>query len=304
MQAFGRVQLLIRARREQPLAECGKVPNVSVMNDAAPPAGSEQDGIDAIRREVDGIDDALLSLISERLKLADRLAHFKAPQAGPPIRPGREIGLLRRLIATAPAPVERELVIEVWRGLISAALRRQRLIDVVVGGSRSDPTRLFDIARRHFGARARIKDVGEAAIALQKAAENPETVVAVTSWPAAPGVGAWWPALTEQRFQKLNIISGLPLGGAPGEFPEAAVFASCATEEAGGDVSILMAFDPHHRLQRALTDVGLVGKEFARAEPRVLVRVEGFVASDDPRAAAMARSGLDSVRVLGSYAQI
>ena len=94
----------------------------------------------------------------------------------------------------------------------------------------------------------------------------------------------------------LHIIAGLPVLGATSEEPGAAVFAAAGTEEAGGDVSILMAFDPHHRLQRALNDVGCVGKEFARAEPRVLVRVEGFVGIDDPRAGALTRSGLDSVR--------
>jgi cytochrome P450 len=83
------------------------------------------------------------------------------------------------------------------------------------------------------------------------------------------------------------------------------VFAAFANEEAGGnDVTLLMAFDPHHRLQRALNEQGLTGREIARAEPRVLVRVEGFMTLDDPRAAALMRSGLDSVRVLGSYARI
>jgi hypothetical protein len=57
-------------------------------------------------------------------------------------------------------------------------------------------------------------------------------------------------------------------------------------------------------LQRALNEVGFTGREIARAEPRVLVRVEGFIGLDDPRAAALARSGLDSVRVLGSYARV
>jgi hypothetical protein len=57
-------------------------------------------------------------------------------------------------------------------------------------------------------------------------------------------------------------------------------------------------------VQRALNEQGLTGKEVARAEPRVLLRVEGFLAVDDPRAAAMARFGLDSVRVLGSYARV
>lgn len=270
------------------------------MNDVIQP---ERDALDAIRREIDGLDDAMLSLAAERLKLVDKLSQMKTGQSGLPIRPGREIILLRRLIASAPAPLEREVVVELWRALIGAALRRQRIIDVVIAGGR-DPTRLFDVARRHFGARARIKDLGEPQAALQRAVENPDTVVAVTAWPAAPGVGAWWPALSEQRFQKLHIIAGLPVMGAAGDLPEAAVFAAAETEEAGGDVSILMAFDPHHRVQRALSEVGLTGKEFARAEPRVLIRVEGFVGLNDPRAAAMTRSGLDSVRVLGSYARV
>lgn len=271
------------------------------MNDQSLPTGKSP--IETIREEIDGIDKTLLALFADRLKVADKLAGLKTPEAGLPIRPGREIALLRRLVAEAPAPLERELVVEVWRALMSASLRRQRVIDVVVGGGRSDPTRLFDVARRHFGARTRIKDLGEPQAALQKAAENPDSMVAVTTWPAAPGVGAWWPALSERRFHNLHLIYGLPVIGATDE-PEAAVFAASQPEEAGGDVTMMMAFDPHHRLQRALNEVGFTGREVARAEPRVLLRVDGFVGIDDPRAAAMTRAGLDSVRVLGSYARI
>lgn len=277
------------------------------MNDTAPPQGDPQEAeLAAIRREIDGIDSTLLSLFAQRLQMGDRLATLKASKQRLPIRPGREVMLLRRLVAEAPAPLERELVVELWRALMAANLRRQRVIEVVVGGGgsgRADQLRLFDVARRHFGARTQIRDLGEPQAALQKAAENPDTTIAVTAWPAAPGVGAWWPALSESRFHHLQIIAGLPLIGTTAE-PEAAVFAACDAEEAGGDVTMLMAFDPHHRLQRALNEAGFRGKEIARAEPRVLVRIEGFVAADDPRAAAMTRSGLDRVRVLGSYARI
>jgi len=286
-----------------PLAQSMKPRNGCIMNDATPPAG-DPDPIETIRREIDGVDQTLLQLFAQRLQLADRLTALKSPQPGLPIRPGREVAMLRRLVAAAPAPMDRELVVELWRALVAATLRRQRAIDVVVGGSRSDPARLFDIARRHFGARMRIKDVGEATAALQKAAENPDTIVAVTSWPAAQGVGGWWPALTESRFRNLHLIAGLPLLGPGGETPEAAVFAASATEEAGGDVSILMASDPHHRLQRALGEVGLTGREIARAEPKVLIRIDGFVALGDTRALALEHSGLKDVRVLGSYARL
>lgn len=266
------------------------------MNDSA------EDALETIRREIDAIDDDLLRLFAQRLQRADRLAELKRTAPGAPFRPGREVALLRRLVAASPAHVDAELVVELWRTLIGAALQRQRELEVVIGGGRTDSTRLFDLARRHFGGRIRIKDVGESQTALQRVNENPERVVAVTSWPSAPGVGAWWPALSERRFSAVRLVAALPLLG-PDE-PEAAVFAALDNEQSGGDVSLLLAFDPHHRVQRALTEQNLTGREVARAEPRVLLRIEGYLAPDDPRAAALTRAGLDSVRVVGSYARV
>jgi len=275
------------------------------MDDVSSPPEDSNDPIGSVRRQIDELDSKLLALIAERMRLADKVNELKAPQPGLPIRPGREVALLRRLVAEAQAPLERELVVEVWRALIAASLRRQRVIDVVVGGGRDqrDPTRLFDIARRHFGARTRIKDVGEPQTALAKVVENPETTVAVTWWPSAPSVGAWWPALSERRYHTLNIIAGLPLLQTTDE-PEAAVFAASPFEQAGNDVTLLFVFDRHHRLLRALKDAGLSGVEVARAEPRALVRVEGFVTADDSRLAILARTLADDVRVLGSYARV
>lgn len=263
-----------------------------------------ENSVDAIRREIDRIDDSILSLVGERLRIAERLNGLKSPAAGLPIRPGREVTLLRRLIANAQAPIDRDLVVELWRGLIGAGLRRQRIIDVYVGGGRADPTRMFDIARRHFGGRTRIQFIGEPQAALQKVVEKPHDAVAVTPWPTAPGVGSWWPALSESRFHSLRLIAGLPVLGGADEDPTAAVFAACDNEEAGQDVSLLIAEDPHHKLQRALKELGLTGRELGRSEPRVMVRIDGFLAHDDPRAAALDGHGLDRVRVLGSYARV
>ena len=270
------------------------------MDDKAPPPS---DPIETIRREIDGIDATLLSLVAERLQLADRLTAAKAPQAGLPIRPGREVALLRRLASSAPAPLERELVVELWRALIAASLRRQRVIDVAVGGNPKD-FRLYDLARRHFGARARVDFAGEPTDALKKAADNPQSWIAVTPWPAAPSVGSWWPALTENRYANLHLIAALPVLREGDDGPKAAVFAASATEEAGEDVTILIAFDRNHRLQRALNESGLTGREVARTDPKVLIRIEGFLAPEDPRVGALTRFGLDTPRVLGSYARL
>lgn len=278
------------------------------MTDVAPESQAltpnpEADPLAAIRAEIDRTDAAMLDLVAARLRLADRLASLKTANGSTlPIRPGREISLLRRLIATAPEPVEPEMVVELWRALIAANVRRQGPIDVAVAGG-NDPVRLFDIARRHFGARTRIRRLNDPQSALLRAIEEPRTV-AVVPWPSAPGVGSWWPALSESRFHKLHLIAGLPVRGPIEADPEACIFAAVPPEPAGEDVTMLMVFDPHHRAQRALNEVGLRGREVARSEPRALLKVEGFFAIDDPRAGAMTGHGLDAVRVLGSYARV
>lgn len=266
------------------------------MNQMFPPAADSANAQDAIR----GIDRSLVMLIAQRLQLTQGMNGDDAL----PLRPASELNVLRRLIAEAPQGVEHELIVEVWRSLIAASARRQRVVDVVVGGARTDPTRLFDIARRHFGARTRISSAVDPQAALMRAIEQPGTCVAVTPWPAAPSVGSWWPALSESRFHKLHLVAGLPVLGPASDMPEAAVFAVMPTEESGGDITLLMTEDPHHRAQRALNEVGLTGKEVARSEPRALIRVEAFLAANDPRARALEGYGLDRVRVLGSYARV
>ena len=177
------------------------------MNDQSPPPGSP---LETIRAEIDSIDKSLLSLLAERLRVVDKLNGLKAPEQGLPIRPGREVALLRRLVAEAPAPLDREFVVEIWRAMIAASVRRQRVIDVVVGGGRNDPSRLFDIARRHFGARTRISHVGEPQVGAAKSGGEPaKASLQLRSWPAAPGVGSWWPALSERRFHDLHHGRGL-----------------------------------------------------------------------------------------------
>lgn len=266
------------------------------MNDAVnPPAAPQQS-------EINAVDAQLLALVAQRLAQESERA---APIRGAAVlQPARDILNLRALIAAAPNGVEPELIVEIWRALAAASLRKQRVVDVAVGGARNDPARLFDIARRHFGARTRISNVGDPQTALLRAVENPETCVAVTPWPAAPGVGSWWPALSESRFHALHLVAGLPILGAIGDTPEACVFGAAPAEEAGGDITMLLVEDPHHRSQRALNEVGLRGKEVARSEPRAMLRVEGYLASNDPRARALAEFGLERVRVLGSYARI
>jgi chorismate mutase len=266
-------------------------------------SASPGEKIAAIRAGIDAVDLQILDLVARRLSLADGLGALKAEEgAALPVRPAREVMLLRRLIQAAPAPVDPDLVVELWRTLIAANVRRQAIVDVVISGG-PDLVRLHDLARRHFGGRTRILRSAEPREAMAKAIEAPN-LLAVMPWPSGQGPGGWWPALTESRFHKLHLVAGLPLFGPDNADPEACVFAMGPTEPAGRDMTLIIAFDPHHKAQKAMSEAGFMGREIGRSEPKVLMRVDGFVALDDVRVASMTKHGLEAPRVLGSYARV
>lgn len=279
-----------------------------MIQDDAPPGAGVAPGaaptLDGLRAEIDRLDDQLLSLLGARAKLSEAMRNAKAGSRGAPIRPAREVALMRRLLAQTPPDVERELVVEIWRALISASLRTQANIEILVSGA-TDPVRQFDLARRHFGGGARISRSDDPRTALARPLENPSAVT-VLPWPGSSGPGGWWPILAESKYHRLGIISGLPINpGVSSEEPEAAVVVADPTfEPTGGDTTFAVAFDPHYRCQRALAEAALPGREVARARTLVLVRLEGFVSIDDTRLPIAARAGLDGLRVIGCYARI
>lgn len=268
------------------------------MNDPASPAA---DSVAALRARIDEIDDAILALVEERMGTAPLLRAAKQGLTGAAaMRPAREVEVMRRLIAKSQGRLEQDLVIDVWRLLMSANLRAQTEIEVAVAGG-MDMVRLNDLVRRYFGHAVRVSREGDARAALGRAVDNPNVVAAVP-WPGNNGAGNWWPCLTENRYQGLSLIAGLPLSGEA----EGALFGQAVSQETAGagDETLAIAFDPFHKLTRVLNLSDLSGRELGRASEKLLFVLDGFVAATDPRLVSAVRSGLDGLRVIGSYSRI
>lgn len=266
----------------------------------------QDDPLERARRAIDGVDDRLLALVAERAALAAEIAAAKGKIDGSPMRPAREIALLRRLIAAAPAALEKALVVEVWRALIGDNLRRQKGIEVFVGGSAGgalDQLKLYDVARRHFGAGVRISTLPDPRTVLTRMVETP-AAAAVLPFPGRAGAGLWWPILSERKFHDAVVAAALPLIGDGGEPQAALLTTGVPLEEAGGDTTLAFAQDPNHRLVRGLNEGKLQGREIARAGTAVLIQLDGYVSPNDPRLVPFARAGLDGLRVVGCYARL
>ena len=265
------------------------------------PSPAAEPSLDAARAAIDAVDDRLLALIAERAGLSAQIAAAKGAATGSPLRPAREVAILRRLIAKAPEGTDPALVLGVWRALIADNLRRQVNVEVFAGGA-LDHVRHFDLARRHFGASAKITRQEDARITLTRMLETP-AAAAVLPFPGKSGAGMWWPILSERRFHEAVIVSALPLRG-DGEPEAAVVTVGAPLEPAGEDRSLALAFDPHHRLTRGLNEAQLKGIEIARANAAVLIRFDEFIAADDPRLVPLAKAGLDGLRIVGCYARV
>lgn len=267
------------------------------MNDETSPAPSS---VESLRARMDAIDASILALVEQRMQVAQQFRAVKPHAAGAAaLRPSREIEILRTLIARSAGALDPDLVIDVWRPLLAASLKSQTHVEAAVAGA-MDPVRLHDLVRRYFGHSIRLSKESDARAALSRAAEN-ASVIAAAPWPGNNGAGMWWPCLTESRYQNLMVIASLPLRGEP----EAALLARGEDFEFGGaDTTLAIAFDPHHRLTRALNQSDLSGRELGRASEKLLFALDGFVSARDPRLTRATREGLDGLRVIGSYSRI
>jgi chorismate mutase/prephenate dehydratase len=93
--------------------------------------GNDPD-LDAIRRNIDTIDEQIQSLINERARLAQRVGVSKggASAAASFYRPEREADVLRRVQARNQGPLRNEEMLRLFREIMSACLAQQEPLKV------------------------------------------------------------------------------------------------------------------------------------------------------------------------------
>lgn len=156
--------------------------------------------LEALRSEIDGLDDEILHLIQHRQELARRIGGVKEnAAAGLKLRPDREARVITRRLARA-TPETRRLALSVWRELMSGGLSIQHQLEVAVwSGARRD-TR--EAARSRFGGSADYRDAPTPELALETALRDGKIAVL-----ALDPDQAWWIDLPERT--DLWVFEGL-----------------------------------------------------------------------------------------------
>lgn len=89
----------------------------------------------ALRARIDEIDRSLVSLISERARMAQRVGHSKLKASQESFyRPDREVSVLRAITESNPGPLSNEVLITLFREIMSACLAQQDPLKVAFLG--------------------------------------------------------------------------------------------------------------------------------------------------------------------------
>ena len=274
--------------------------NWSRMNDKAPASPTADPALQALRAEIDALDDAMHDLLMRRAAVVARMAASRAKNgAGSPLRPGREAAVLRRLLARHSGALSGGAVVRIWRHIFMAHTAIPGAFTAAVAASgEAAPT--LALAREHFGTATPLTQFASPAQALAALSAG-KASVAVLPAPTGEGEGAWWQSLEAPR---LCIVARLPFLADATRADAALVVAPVPPDASGDDRSFVRleaaADAPREGFARMLSDAGLTGRilSLARQGGRslALAEIDAFIAAGDPRLA-----GLNAV-LLGAYA--
>jgi chorismate mutase len=231
--------------------------DTSPANDLTPECLTLQ----ALRHEIDRIDDEMLGLLHRRLMLARRVGKAKDAPHGPflNLRPDREAAVLDRLLEQA-TDLNRTAVAPIWREVIAAGLAQQGTIGVALWRGVEDG-RTWDRARQRFGSQMTYLGAANPKAALD-AAQLGETVAVLNLSAEQP----WWIDLARDYpdlwvFESLDDARGTPVALCvgrmdPRSLAEGRVFSVTVGGDAGMGEGHRRTLASHHGWSLSVTEGG------------------------------------------------
>ncbi len=271
--------------------------------------------LDALRREIDEIDDAIQELLIRRTEISRRVGMTKGTAGGVgalAVRPAREAAILRRLVANHRGSLPRAVLVRLWREIFSASLAQQIPLKVAVGGG----PKLIQLAREHYGVLTPVLELGSPIRAVTAVTEG-EATIAVLPLPSDGEADPWWRFLGRSGDQVPRIVARLPMAAAaaPSASDADALAVTLSPLEPSGQDRSYVLLETAEQISRSALRESL-GK--ADLEPRdtsiwrdddtrwlYLIEVEGFVAPDDERLGRLAgavEGRFQHVAAVGAYA--
>lgn len=240
--------------------------------------------LDALRREIDIIDDAMIDLLQRRFAATAKVRAAKSQDgsiAASPFRPAREASMLRRLVARAGAALPPDLVVRLWRVILSTSTQSQAPVVLHMDTSAGEDISTRIIVSQTFpGMDVRLHP--DAGGALQAIGEDHGDLAILST------TSGWAEAFCAGRAAGATVIGGLPVT-ATGNLPHLLVFGHAEAQASGDDETLIVSPSKIS---------GLSSIWQAQSGAWFLTSLPGFLADDDPQ---LRHAALSGARIAGRY---
>lgn len=222
--------------------------------------------LEAIRQEIDSIDGQILRLLMQRFAATERVRATKAHDgtiAASPFRPAREAVMMRRLMVESGSALSPELLVRLWRVILSASIQSQAPVTLHVDGGlgRDLETRVL-IAQHFCGMKLEFHDGASRAL---KALDTLQGDLALMA-PGSPWSEGYLPSPGAPKV--IGTLPALANGGTP----QLLIFGHAQPQPSGDDETLLML------PVSADTVSGCLWR--ATSGSRLLVAIQGFLTDD------------------------
>lgn len=191
--------------------------------------------LEDIRRKIDEIDDGLLRLLVRRFAASAMVGATKKDEgslASSPFRPAREAQMLRRLISHGGNELPPQLLVRLWRVILSASAQAQATVTIHLDCALSSNIEHRVAIARHFCGMAIVSHSGVASCLSTLARQTGDLAVVQLS-------SDWADWLSQPSSHGVHVIGTLPVIAA-GSTPELLVLGHAETQPSGDDETIMI----------------------------------------------------------------
>jgi chorismate mutase / prephenate dehydratase len=258
------------------------------MSDQAPNSAA----LDALRRDLDDVDDAILALLSKRQLITQQVKSFKLAThklLGSPLRPAREAQIHRRLLHLARVKnVDPALVLRLWRAILTDSSLSQAPITLHVSKRLAQSPGHKQRLQEHFPAMA-IEEWKDETQALVQVNVNPADICIVET------ESPWIEACIAGKAGTAQVISSLPVIRLE-PVPQFLVFGQVPQEATGNDETLIVT---QGNLPR---DFALQPLWQVKSGPWRLSALAGFHSEHESPLVGLSRSNISlGLKVAGRY---
>lgn len=262
--------------------------------------------LEDVRREIDEIDAALHDLIMRRTRVVEQVAAAKGQTNTPNFIPGREVKVLRRLLARHEGAFPRHALVRMWREMISVFAAMQGPFHVVSCASDGDQG-CWDLARDHFGSHDKMSTLATPREVVARVSGG-QAAIGVVPVPAEGDADAWWRMLCGAVAPR--IVARLPfIEGSNARNGGVGAFAIAKLDyDPTGEDRTLLVIETETQLSRAglrsmVSNAGLQANTFVSDQQDVtahLIEIDGFVTPEDTKKLTE-RDEVLAVFIIGAY---